>query len=138
MPGVMILAGFGTWALAQDLLGGRIGRVVLSGIIVLAALGINASKTYPDDRLVRPQDYLIAIDAYRSRGERIEALDEANRARALFPRYPHFHRAAGMIYLDLGREPEALDALMSTLAIDPSDEEARRHVERLSGPRPVP
>ncbi len=138
MPAVMILAGLGTWGLASDALRGRIGRVLLSGSLLLAGLAVNAYSTYPDRMLVRPQDYLIAIDALVSRGELEAALDQASRARELFPRYPHFHRAAGMIYLELGRRPEALEALRTSLTVDPADEETRDLVERLSGGSPLP
>lgn len=131
MPGILILAGVGLWAILSSVRARRWKRA--AGLVALAAivLVLNAANDYQDPELVRPQDHLIAVEAYLARGEPQRALREAEEARGRFPRFAGFHRSAGMIELSLGRPREALAALRVALDLDPSDAEVRRTIRSL-------
>ncbi len=105
--------------------------------MVLGGLAINHATDYPDRALVRPEDYLIAIQACRSRGDTGRAIAEAERAREIFPGIGLFHRLAGLLQLEAGNLTQARSALEEALARDPGDDEARRALERI-GREPLP
>jgi len=137
MPPILILAGFGLWSFVDGARAGRTARAALLGALILAGLWVNLYTDYPDRALVRPQDYLIATEAYRSRGDEGAALAEVERARGLFPSIGLFHRMAGLLYLDAGRRPEAREALLRALELNPGDDEARRALASIpAGPVP--
>jgi len=134
MPAILIFAGLGLWSLATSARRGAWGRIAASGALAVALFAVNTAKTFPDEDLVRPQDFLISIQGYLTRGMTPEALREAERGRDLFPALADFPRAAARIHLAQGRRAEALAAYRETLARDPSDEEARRQVQWLESP----
>ena len=101
-------------------------------ILVGAILALNSARTFPDEDLVRPQDYLISLQGYLSRGMKAQALTEAETGRRLFGALPEFHKAAARLYLEQGRKAEAQAAYRDVLARDPSDAEARRQVMLLT------
>jgi 4-amino-4-deoxy-L-arabinose transferase-like glycosyltransferase len=131
MPAVMVLAGTGIWSLIEDWNSRRWGRLAAGGLMIAAVLTINTSADYTDRDLIRPQDYRIAIQGYRARGETALALREAEIARAHFAAFAWFHREAGALYLEAGRPREALAAFQDALARDPRDDELKRQVGRL-------
>ena len=156
MPAAMILAGVGLWSIVEHWRLRRWGRLAVAGTMIAGVLALNVATDFADRDLVRPQDYRISIEGYRARGEteralrgvvrdvygkafgdkaaqRIEgALREAEVARSHFASFAWFHREAGGLYLELGRPKEALAAFRDALDRDPSDEEVRQEVGRLS------
>jgi len=135
MPPVLILAGFGVWSIAAAARSGHRAGALGLGLLVLGGLAVNRAADYPDRALVRPQDYLIAIQSLRSHQAPGAALSEAERARTLFPRIALFDRLAGLLQLQAGDLPEARKALEEALRKDPGDGEARRALESLPGRR---
>ncbi len=131
MPAVMILAGLGLWTLADRIRARRWGAAAAGTAGAAAVLSVNLAAGYPDQDLVRPRDYFIAMNDYQARGLVPRALREAETARRLYPSFAEFHRAAGLLHLSEGRRREALEALREALERDPSDVEVRRQVEAL-------
>ena len=136
MPVMLIFAGLGLWSLADHMRRARWGRLALCLVIIAGTLAVNRISDYADRDLVRPQDYLIAIEGYRSRGETERALLEAEQGRRQFPAFPVFHREAALLYLSQGRKAEAAAAFAEALARDPSDTDARRELMELRPPPP--
>lgn len=134
MPAILILSACGLCWLVEQVRTARWGRVALAVLLLAAGLGVNAAASFQDEDLVRPQDYLISIQGYLSRGLEVEALEEAERGRRIFPGFAEFHKAAARIYLRQGRSMEALRAFREALARDPSDPESREMVLRLQPP----
>jgi len=132
VPAITILAGLGTYAIVAAFRQRRMLRGAGLVTLVLGLLVIEARADYPDRALVRPQDFLIAIEDFRHRGSASAALREADEARALFPSIPEFPREAGLLNLDLGRRGEAVAALEAAYALDPSDAVVRRALASLN------
>ncbi len=126
MPGVLILAGLGIYALIDLARRRALGGLGLAAGVVLVALGGNAAANISDELLIRPQDHLIAIAEYRARGEHDRALREALEGWKRFGRIAAFPRHAADLYLVQGSRPAALEAYRATLRLNPSDAEARR------------
>ena len=131
VPGLMLFAGFGLWSILAQARSGRGWWAAVSCLIVLGGFMVNTATTYADRDLTRPQDYFIAMKAYRSRGRPIEAIEQAERGRALFPGFSEFAREAGELYLEQDRRREALLAFREVLARNPGDAEIRERVKVL-------
>ena len=136
MPVILIFAGLGLWSLAEQARRGR--RTALAGslVVVCGVLALNGVCDFRDRDLVRPQDYLIAIEGYRQRGQTDRAIRDAEAGRRHFPSFPVFHKQAGLLYLSQGRNKEAAAAFTEALAKDPADVESRRELMRLGSPPP--
>jgi len=132
MPAILTFAALGGASLLAHARRLRAGRLALQLILVGAILALNSARTFPDEDLVRPQDYLISLQGYLSRGMKAQALTEAETGRRLFGALPEFHKAAARLYLEQGRKAEAQAAYRDVLARDPSDAEARRQVMLLT------
>jgi 4-amino-4-deoxy-L-arabinose transferase-like glycosyltransferase len=137
MPAILILAGIGLWSLWEQFREGRWGRFSIGALTIVGVLGLNMATGYADRDLIRPQDHLIAIQGYRARGQMDEAIREAETARARFPSFAIFHKAAAELYESQGRVAEAVSALREALERDPSDAGTRRELMRLES-RPSP
>ena len=128
MPAILIFAALGGWSIIDNAKRWRAGKLALQLVLTGAVLALNLARSFPDEALVRPQDYLISIRGYLGRGMKQEALVEADKGRVLFPALPEFPSAAARLYLEQGRKAEALAAYRDALARDPSNAEARRQV----------
>ncbi len=126
VPAILILAGLGAHALVAALRERRAGRGAILVMLILGLLVIEARADYADRALVRPQDFLIAIEEFRHRGSALSALNEAEEGRVQFPSIPEFAKEAGLLNLELGRRAEAVAALEAAYALDPSDAVVRR------------
>ena len=131
MPVIMIFAAVGVWSIVAHAKAGRLWKLSISCLLVAAGLAVNTVTKPKETDLVRPQDYIVAIKAYRSRGRLSNALEQAERARKVFPALAPFHRAAGMLYEQQGHRREALAAFREALARNPSHAETRKEVLRL-------
>ena len=131
MPALLILAGTGMHRLIEQLREGKTRNLVISASLVAGVLLLNMRSNYPDCQLVRPQDYIIAIEGLERRRMVEETLAQAEEARAIFPDFAVFHRKAGFLYRDLGRRQEAIDALRTALDVGPADSEVLRELSRL-------
>lgn len=132
MPAFMIFAGWGLHALVTAARDRRVLRAAALAALPAAVFVVEARHDYPDRDLVRPQDFLIAMEDFRHRGLPRSALREAVDGRALFPSLPEFARESGLLHLELGHRDEAREALRAALALDPSDPIARRALSSMS------
>ncbi len=131
MPAVLVFAGLGLSEALRILSSGS-GRERLAAAALIGIASILLIRAdHPDRALVRPQDYLIAIDDWRQRGRTDRALAEAEEGREIFPGFSLLHREAGILHADLGNRDRALAALREALRLDPRDPLARREYERL-------
>jgi 4-amino-4-deoxy-L-arabinose transferase-like glycosyltransferase len=131
MPALIILAALGLWSIVELVKASRWSRLLPYAALLAGCFVVNTLETFPDEGLVRPQDYLISIQGYLSRGNDAAALAEAGKGRRIFPGFADFPRAEGRIYLRQNRRAEALAAFREAAAEDPADEESRREVTYL-------
>ncbi|MFQ5700349.1 MAG: glycosyltransferase family 39 protein [Acidobacteriota bacterium] len=131
MPAMMILAGSGVWAIVSAIRRPTAHRLLTSGTLFLGVLAANVAFDQPDRKLIRPEDFRIAIQGYSRRGDVGQALKEAEEARAMFGSFSIFHRMAAGLYEDTGRFDEALRAYRRALQRDPGNPDLQRDVQRL-------
>jgi len=128
---VLVLAGRGAAGLMDLLERRRWAALGASAGLVAALIAANTAVNYPDLDLVRPQDYVIAAEAYALRGESRRAAEELDRGRGVFPAFTLLHTYAGRLRERAGDPRGALLAYRDALRLDPASREAAEAVERL-------
>ncbi len=131
VPAIILLAALGLWSAILQARSRMGWGLCFSCAVIAASLAANAATDYADRELTRPQDYFIAMKEFRTRGRLLEAIQEAERGREIFPGFSEFAREAGDLYLEVGLPREALDAYREILSRNPRDAQAREAVERL-------
>lgn len=146
MPLILVFAGAGmAWLIecagpgdgerrsSKDLpaAGRRFGKPIAALGLVGALLALNSAASYPDEDQVRPVDFIVAAEAYLSRGETARAVEEIDRGRGIFPEFAPIHADGGRVHERAGDAPGALAAYRQALAIDPSSVEAREGLRRV-------
>jgi 4-amino-4-deoxy-L-arabinose transferase-like glycosyltransferase len=134
MPAILVLAGLGLKSTLDYARRGRWRRFAVQGVMIGTALALNMATSYPDRDLIRPQDHLISIQGYRTRGWIDAAIQEVETARRSFADLTVFDKTAASLYESQGRLPEAAAALRSAIVKDPADAQALRDLARLNQP----
>lgn len=131
LPLLLLFAGIGLDHLLELAASRRGARLAASLALVSALLLVNTAANYRDLDLVRPQDYVVASEAYAERGEMNRAVAELQRGLGVFPEFPPLHLYSGRMNERVGDREGALRAYGEALRLDPSSREALEAVARL-------
>jgi len=136
VPSLLVFAGMGVDHVARAAAARR-GRLVAASLSLVAALlVVNSIFDYSDAELVRPQDYVVAAEAYAARGETARALSEMDRGLGVFPEFSPLHLIAARMRERAGDTEGALREFGEAARIDPGSREAAEGIGRLSGRAP--
>ena len=133
VPSLLVFAGIGLDRLL-DLAGSRRYRALAAALgFVLVLLAANTFANYPDVDLVRPQDFVIASDAYAARGEIERAVLELGKGCEVFPEFAPLHVYSARMRERAGDRVGSLWEYREALRLEPSSREAAEALARLEG-----
>jgi 4-amino-4-deoxy-L-arabinose transferase-like glycosyltransferase len=131
LPLLLVFAGIGVDRLMLLAASRRYGALAASAGLVAALLAVNSMASHPDLDLVRPQDFVIASEAYAARGEAKRAVEEIERGISVFPEFSPLHLYAGRMMEGGGDLAGSLEEYREALRLDPSSREATESVARV-------
>jgi len=131
MPLVLAFAGAGAAGLAEMAASRRWRQLAAAAGLAGLLLAVNAAFNYPDDDLVRPQDFWVSSRTYASRGETGRALREIEAGLRLFPEMATLWIQSAEVREAMGDPGAALQDWRRARALDPESPRIRRAIERL-------